>query len=40
VLVSELTEYQRGLLERTIYATDITDANRIVDKLTQADTNG
>jgi protein phosphatase len=40
VLVSELTEYERGLLERTIYATDITDANRIIDKLTQADTNG
>ncbi|NDH65592.1 MAG: hypothetical protein EBY26_04350 [Microbacteriaceae bacterium] len=40
VLVTDLSEYQRGLLERTIYATDIADANRIIQTLTQADSNG
>ena len=28
--VATLTAYQRGLIERTIYATDITDAHRII----------
>jgi protein phosphatase len=40
VLVTDLNDYQRGLLERTIYATDITDANRIIETLTKADSNG
>jgi protein phosphatase len=40
VLVTDLNDYQRGLLERTIYATDIADANRIIQTLTKADSNG
>ena len=40
VLVSDLSDYQRGLLERTIYATDIADADRIIETLTKADSNG
>ncbi|MEY4648189.1 MAG: hypothetical protein RL009_605 [Actinomycetota bacterium] len=40
VLVDDLSEYHQGLLERTIYATDLTDAYRIIDKLTSGDGNG
>ena len=32
--VSSLTDYQRGLIERTIYATDINDAHRIIATVT------
>lgn len=34
--VKDLTEYQRGLIKRTIYATDLKDAHRIVDAVTEA----
>jgi protein phosphatase len=40
VLVDDLSEYHQGLLERTIYATDLADAYRIIDKLTSGDGNG
>lgn len=33
VLISDLPEYQQQLLERTIYATDLEDALRILDRL-------
>ena len=32
--VASLTDYQRGLIERTIYATDINDAHRIIQTVT------
>jgi protein phosphatase len=36
VELSTLTDYQRQLVDRTIFATDITDAHRIVSQVTKA----
>ena len=36
VELSSLTEYQRTLVDRTIFATDIDDAHRIVNQVTKA----
>jgi protein phosphatase len=35
IRVEDLTEYSRGLVDRTIYATDLCDAYRILGKLAE-----